>query len=153
MQRHNALAAVLAIVGVAGESSILAGVLEHRYPYKMLTYPSPEFFAHAGNVVGSVLFAAFALAAVFLSRRSPVATPLILTVLLPLVFALALAVVTISSHGLHVGEPMNFDRYTIGQVLREFTTTAGFLSAVALFAGGLSSALVARVRTRQLAGG
>jgi hypothetical protein len=126
----------------------------HTYPFKVFTYPSPEFFALAGNVLATVLVAAFALAAVFLSRRSPIATPLFLTVLLPVVFALAVTVVTVISHGLqvpaHVG---NFDGYTIGQALGEFSMIAGSLSALALLAGGLSSALVAFVRPRQVAGG
>lgn len=154
MQRHNALAAVLATVGIAGESFILWHTLVHTYPFKVFTYPSPEFFALAGNVLAPVLVAAFAVAAVFLSRRSPIVTPLFLTVLLPVVFALAVAVVTVSSHGLQVPAHLsNFDGYTIGQALREFSTTAAFLSALAFLAGGLSAALVARGRPRQVAGG
>ena len=154
MQRHNVLAAGLATIGIAGESFILWHSLVHTYPFKVFTYPSPEFFAIAGNVLAPALFAAFAVAAVFSSRRAPIATPVLLTVALPIVFALAIAAVTVVSHGLNVPAPLrNFDGYTIGQALREFAMTAGSLSALALVAGGLSSALVALVRPRQVAGG
>ncbi|HEY0018251.1 MAG TPA: hypothetical protein VGC13_18190 [Longimicrobium sp.] len=154
MQLHNALAAVLATAGVAGESFILRHSLVNTYPFKVFTYPSPEFFALAGNVLAPLLVAAFALAAVFLSRRSPIETPLLLTVLLPVVFALAVSVVTVISHGLQVPAHLgNFDGYTIGQALGDFSLIAVALSVLALFAGGLSSALVALVCPAQGADG
>lgn len=154
MKPHNILAAVLATIGVAGESFLLRDLLVHTYPFKVSSYPSPEFFALTGNVLAPVLVAAFALAAVFLSRRSPVATPLFLTVLLPVVFALAVAVVTVISHGFQVPASFgNMDGYTIGQTLGDFALIAVALSALALVAGGLSSALVALVCPGQGAGG
>lgn len=150
MRLHNILAAVLATIGVAVESDLLRHALVYMKPFKLFAYPSSEFFALAGNVLAPVLFAAFTLAAVFLSRRSPVETPLFLTVLLPLVFALAVAVVTVISHGFQVPPHLgNMDRYTIGDVLGEFSLLAVGLSLLALLAGGLSSALVLAVRERE----
>lgn len=124
------------------------------YPFKVFTDPSPAFFALVANVLAPVLAAAFAVAAVFLSRRSPVATPLVLTFLLPVVFALGVVVVTVISHGIPaLGRESNFDGYTGVQVLREYSMNAASLSALALMAGGLASALVVRVRPRQEAAG
>jgi hypothetical protein len=120
----------------------------------MFTYPTPEFFALAGNVLAPVLFAAFALATIFLSRRSPIATPLVLTVLLPVVFTLALFVVTVISHGPQVlSSDSNFDNYTTGRALREFSMIAGYLSALAVLGGWFSARLVANARRREEADG
>jgi hypothetical protein len=154
MQRHQILAAFISIVGVAGESYVLWHSLVNTYPFKMFTYPSAQFFAGVANGLAPALFVAFAVAAVLWSRRSPIATPVLFTIVFPVVFAVAVAVITVASQGSEVPAAIrNFDGYTTIQALREFASTALYLSGMALILGGVASGLVAVIRPRQVAGG
>jgi hypothetical protein len=150
MRSDQSFAAVITSIGVVGEAAILWHALVHTYPFKVFTYPPPQFFerlAHLLAVAVSVIFVAIAF---WMARRISWATPPIVTFLAPLVFAAGVAAITVVRYGTEVPAGFrNFDDYTIGQALRELGSDAFSLSVSGLVVGSLCSLIVVVLRRRR----
>ena len=151
MRSDQSFAAVITFIGVAGEAAILWHELVHSYPFKVFTYPPPQFFAQLASVLAVAVSFIFAGISFWAARRISWATPPIVTFLAPLVFAAAVAAMTIVRYGTEVPAGFrNFDDYTVGQALREFRADALELSVSGLVVGSLCSLIVVVVRRRQV---
>ena len=130
-QREWLLGAVGLFVGCVGvfiQSWDLKGDLDHRYPFKIMNVPPPEYYVEISNTLSSIVPYACILVGLFLFiflRRKKVIAGIVPIVLCPIGYVVGLwYIVSNGEYKDQLYEPINYDHRTADLCHQEFFSSA-----------------------------